>query len=96
VDEREMECKQQEQKIFENLYAIDIKSKKILSINVTDEQVQDNKMLLDLDKNIIKSDGMMSMVKLFVEDGVYEGNDIFRCLIDKGILPYIKVKTARI
>jgi hypothetical protein len=36
------------------------------------------------------------MVKLFAEDDVYEGNDIFRCLIDKGILPYIKVKTTRI
>jgi hypothetical protein len=36
---------------------------------------------------------MTAICKLFVDDGAYEGNDIFRYLsADNGILPCIKVR----
>jgi hypothetical protein len=45
-------------------------------------------------ENIIKSDSVTTTAigKLF-GDGAYDGNDVFRCLADNGILPYcIKVR----
>ena len=71
-------------------------TKKILSMKVTDEHVHDNKALPELVENIIKSDNMVSIGKLF-GDGAYEGNNIFRFLSDNGIQPCIKVrKNAKI
>ena len=76
--------------------AVDVKTKEILSMKVTDEHVHDSKALPELVENIIKSDNMASIGKLFA-DGAYEGNDIFRYLGDNGILPCIKVrKNARV
>ncbi len=71
--------------------AVNVKSKKILSMKVTDENVHDSKALPQLVEDIIKSDSMASIGKLFA-DGAYDGNDIFRCLSDNGILPCIKVR----
>jgi IS5 family transposase len=71
--------------------AVDVKTKKILSIKVTDEHVHDSKALPELVENIIKSDGMTTIGKIFA-DGAYDGNDIFRYLSDNGILPCIKVR----
>jgi hypothetical protein len=71
--------------------AVDVKTKKILSMKVTDEHVHDSKALPELVDNIIKSDGMTTTGKLFA-DAAYEGNDIFRYLSDNGILPCIKVR----
>jgi Transposase DDE domain len=77
-----------------------VKTKKILSIKVTDEHAHDSKMLPELVENIIKSEDMSTTTtpgKLFGDDGAYEGNDIFRYLGDNGILPCIKVrKNARV
>ena len=78
--------------------AVDVKTKKILSIKVTDEHVHDSKALPELVENIVESDNMTATAigKLFA-DGAYEGNDVFRYLGDKGILPCIKVrKNARV
>ncbi len=77
--------------------SVDVKSKKILSIKVTDEHVHDSKALPELVENIIESDSVTAIGKLFA-DGAYEGNDIFRYLsADNGILPCIKVrKNARV
>ena len=72
--------------------AVNVKTKKILSMKVTDEHVHDSKALPELVENIIKSDNMTAAAaigKLF-GDGAYEGNDIFRYLADKGIQPCIK------
>src|SRR6476619_3251460 len=73
--------------------AVNVKSKKILSIKVTDEHVHDSKALPELVENIIKSDSVTTTAigKLF-GDGAYDGNDVFRCLADNGILPCIKVR----
>src|SRR6476659_9152903 len=78
--------------------AVNVKTKKILSIKVTDEHVHDSKALPELVENIIKSDSVTTTAigKLFA-DGAYAGNEIFRCLADNGILPCIKVrKNAKI
>ncbi len=71
--------------------AVDVKSKKILSMKVTDEHVHDGKALPGLVENIIKSDSVTAIGKL-LGDGAYDGNEIFRCLADNGIMPCIKVR----
>jgi Transposase DDE domain len=70
--------------------AVNIKSKKILSMKVTDEHVHDSKVLPELVQNIIKSNNITAS-KLFA-DGAYDSNGVFRCLADNGILPCIKVR----
>src|SRR3954465_9381074 len=81
--------------------AVNVKTKKILSIKVTDAHIHDSKALPELVDNIIKSEDMSTTTtttlgKLF-GDGAYEGNDIFRYLGDNGILPCIEVrKNARV
>ncbi len=50
-----MECKQQE-RIFKNTCAVNVKSKKILAMKVTDdEHVHDSKALPELVNEIVKS-----------------------------------------
>jgi hypothetical protein len=56
--------------------AVDIKTKKILSIKITDEHVHDGKALPELVENIIKPDNVTTIGKLFA-DGAYDSNDIF-------------------
>ncbi len=74
--------------------SVNIKSKKILSMKVTDEHVHDGKALPGLVENIIKSNKIIG--KVFA-DGAYDNNDIFRYLSDYGILPCIKArKNARV
>ena len=76
---------------------VNVKTKKILSIKVTDEHVHDGKTLPELVENIIESDKKITIGNLFAEDGAYDGNEIFRYLGDNGILPCIKVrKNSRI
>ena len=70
---------------------VNVKSKKILSIKVTDEYVHDSKALPELVENLIESDKKITIGKLFA-DGIYDGNEIFRNLGDNGILPCIKVR----
>ena len=62
--------------------AVNIKTKKILSTNVTDEHVHDSKALPELIDNIIELDKKIPIGKLFAEGGLYEGNNIFSFLSD--------------
>ncbi len=71
--------------------AVDIKSKKILSMEVTDEHTHDSKMLPKLVEDILRTNGC-SMIDNLIADGAYDSNDIFRCLSEKGIVPCIKVR----
>ena len=71
--------------------AVDIKSKKILSMEVTDEHTHDSKMLPKLVEDILRTNGC-SMIDKIIADGAYDSNDIFRCLSEKGIVPCIKVR----
>ncbi|CAN5677161.1 IS5-like element IS903B family transposase [soil metagenome] len=70
--------------------AVDIKSKKILSMEVTDEHVHDNKMLPTLVDGVVKSNRFV-IDKLFA-DGAYDSNNTFKCLSEHGITPCIKVR----
>ena len=75
---------------------VNVKTKKILSIKVTDEYVHDSKALPELIENVMESDKQITIGNLFA-DGAYDGNEIFRYLGDNGILPCIKVrKNARV
>jgi hypothetical protein len=47
--------------------AIDVKSKKIISMKVTDEHIHDSKALPELIENIIKSNEISSIGKLFAD-----------------------------
>ena len=67
--------------------AVNIKTKKIPSIKVTDEHVHDSKALSELVENIIESDKIITIGKLFA-DGAYDGNEIFRYLSDNGYAMY--------
>ncbi len=68
-----------------------VKTKKILSIKVNDEDededdehVHDSKALPELVDNIIESGSItVAMGKLLGDDGVYEGNDVFRYLSER-------------
>ena len=71
--------------------AVNIKSKKILSMKVTDEHVHDSKVLPELVQNIIKSNNVTAS-KLFADGSAYDSNGVFRCLADNGILHCIKVR----
>jgi hypothetical protein len=70
---------------------IDVKTKKILSLKVTDEHVHDSKMLPELVDEIIDSASITTIGKLFAE-GAYDGNEIFRNLGNNGIVHCIKVR----
>jgi len=62
-----MGCKkQQQERIFKNTHvAVNVKTKKILSMKVTDdEHVHDSKKLPELVENIIKSDNVTAIGKL--------------------------------
>ena len=78
--------------------AVNVKTKKILSIKVTKEHVHDSKALPGMVDEAIKSDNITTTTgKLFADGASYEGNDIFRYLGNNGIQPCIKVrKNAKI
>ena len=63
--------------------AVNVKTKKILSMKVTDEHVHDSKALPELVNGAIKLDKKITIGELFA-DGAYECNDIFRYLGDNG------------
>ncbi|HEY6536515.1 MAG TPA: transposase [Candidatus Nitrosocosmicus sp.] len=86
--------------------AVNIKTKKILAIRVTDEHVHDSKELPGLVDGVIKSNNMTTTTtttaaaaaaaaatigRLFA-DGAYDSNDMFEILAENGILPCIKVR----
>ncbi len=71
---------------------VNIKTKKILPMKVTDdEHVHDSKALPELIENIIKSNNMIAMDKLFAVSA-YDSNNIFKFLTYNGILHSIKVR----
>jgi hypothetical protein len=72
--------------------AVDVKSKKILSVTVTDEHVHDSKMLPQLVEDVTKSNHM-SAGKVFA-DGAYDSNDVFGCIADNGTAMYQSKKES--
>lgn len=70
--------------------AVDIRSKKILCMEITDEHVHDNKVLPRLVNNI-SIDGFV-VVDRVLGDGAYDSNATFKYLSENGIMPCIKVR----
>ena len=70
--------------------AVDIKKKRILSLQVTSEKVHDGKVLPELVEDItIKQNKEIDMT---IADGAYDSNNNFQILSFKGIKPAIKVR----
>lgn len=72
--------------------AVDIKTKEILALEVTDEKVHDSKMMKKLVENVLKIKPNKKKIKSLLDDGAYDSNDNFRFLNEKKIDPIIKVK----
>ena len=70
--------------------AVDIKRKRILSLDVTSEKVHDGQVLPKLVEDItIKQNKEIDMT---IADGAYDNNNNFQFLSFKGIQPAIKVR----
>ena len=67
--------------------AVDVKRKKILALEVTDEKVGDGQMLQPL---VEEASEKVKVIKA-IGDGAYDTKNNFRYLNDKGIEPVIKV-----
>lgn len=68
--------------------AVNIKTKKIVSMSVTKEDVYDGKMLKELVDGVPK----IHSIKKVLADGGYDSKDNFRYLDRQNILPIIKVR----
>jgi hypothetical protein len=68
--------------------AVDVKRKKILALEVTDEKVGDGQMLQPLVEEASKK----GKIAKTIGDGAYDTKSNFRYLDDKGIEPVIKVR----
>jgi hypothetical protein len=68
--------------------AVDVKRKKILALEVTDEKVGDGRMLQPLVEEASKK----GKITKTIGDGAYDTKSNFRYLDDKGIEPVIKVR----
>jgi len=75
--------------------AVDIKTKEILALEVTDEKVHDSRMLKKLVTNILDNQGKKK-IKSVLADGVHDSNNNFRYLEKKRIRPGIKVRSNSI
>ena len=73
---------------------VDVKTKKILSIKVTDEHAHDSKMLPRLIEDIVKSN-RISVCKAFA-DGAYDNNAVFACRAENEILSCKVRRNARV
>jgi hypothetical protein len=83
-----MEC---QTRISKDTYiAVDIKKRRILSLQVTSEQVHDSKVLPELINDITIKDN--KIIDTAIMDGSYDNNKNFQFLSFKGIHPAIKVR----
>jgi hypothetical protein len=69
--------------------AVDIKKKRILSLEVTSEEVHDGKIL----KKLVDDASANNKVKRVLADGMYDSNKNFRCLSKNHIRPGIKTRS---
>ena len=75
--------------------AVDIKTKEILALEVTDEKIHDGKILRKLVNHVLASSSREPntiKVKSILADGAYDSNNNFRYLEEKKIVPGIKVR----
>ena len=71
--------------------AVNIKTKEILALEVTDEKVHDGKVMKNLVEGVLNNNHNIK-IKSFIGDGAYDSNENFTYLQKKRIQPIIKVK----
>lgn len=71
--------------------AVNIKTKEILALEVTDEKVHDGKVMPKLIEHILKNNNNI-IIKSALGDGSYDSNENFKDLQKKRIGPGIKVR----
>ena len=73
---------------------VNIKTREILALEVTDERVHDGKVMDKLLKHVLKSNNKGSAIKIksVLADGAYDSNESFKCLEENKIQPGIKVR----
>jgi hypothetical protein len=71
--------------------AVDIKTKEILALEVTDEKVHDGKIMPKLIEQVLENSNNIK-IKSSLGDGSYDSNENFKYLQDKRIRPAIKVR----
>jgi hypothetical protein len=71
--------------------AVDVKTKEILALEVTDEKVHDSKLTKNLVEDVLNNNHNIK-IKSFIGDGAYDSNENFKYLKEKRIQPIIKVK----
>ena len=87
--------------------AVNIKTKEIIALEVTDEKVHDGRMLKKLVNQVMdgsltttisdtKSNKKLIKIKSVSADGAYDSNRNFQYLQEKGITPGIKVRSNSI
>ena len=72
--------------------AVNVKTKEILSLEVTDEKVHDGKLMVKLIENILKSNNNNINIKSILADGSYDSNKNFKYIHERNILPGIKIR----
>src|SRR6185437_14568310 len=68
--------------------AVDIRKKKVVSLDVTSEEVYDGSRLKELVDNVLENNSS----KRVIADGAYDNNENFQYLLDKNIEAEIKVR----
>jgi hypothetical protein len=78
--------------------AVDIKTKEILALEVTDKKVHDGKIMPKLIEHILKRSNKKKKfrIKSVLADGAYNSNKNFKYLEKKKIRPCIKVRKSSI
>jgi len=69
--------------------AVDIKNKKIISLEVSSEEVHDGRML----ENVVNNASENNKIKRVLADGMYDSNNNFRYLSNHHINPGIKTRS---
>jgi transposase len=74
--------------------AVNIKTKEILALEVTDERVHDGRVMDKLIEHVLKSNdnGPAIKIKSVLADGAYDSNENFKYLEENKIQPGIKVR----
>ena len=74
------------------LVAVNIKTKEILALEVTDEKMHDGKVMTKLIEDVLKRNNNKVKIKSALGDGSYDGNENFDYLQKNKIKPTIKVR----
>jgi hypothetical protein len=72
--------------------AVNIKTKEILALEVTNEKPHDGTMVKKLVKHVLSTRHHKEKAKSVLADGAYDSNENFRFMNEERIKPVIKVK----